>query len=84
MKRPAFLLAASALAGLAGCQEQQSVANSFERTSNEIANTADTIEAATENSVSAVENRIDSETHEWENKSLEVNVSIANRTDQSR
>ena len=78
MNRPTLILAALALAGLAGCQEQQSVANSFERTSNEIANTADAIGAATENSVSAVENRIDSETREWENKSLEVNVSVAN------
>jgi len=78
MNRPILILAASALAGLAGCQEQQSVANSFERTSNEIANTADAIGAATENSVGAVENRIDSETREWENKSLEVNVSVSN------
>ena len=80
MNRPALILAAAcALAGLAGCQEQQSVANSFERTSNEIANTADAIGAATENSVGAVENRIDAETREWENKSLEVNVSVENR-----
>ena len=79
MKRPALILAACALAGLAACQEQQSVANSFERTSNEIANTADTIEAATENNIRAAENTIDAQTREWENKTIEVNVSVANR-----
>ena len=79
MSRPAFILAVSALAGLSACQEQQSVANSFERTSNEIANTADTIEAATENNIRAAENTIDQQTREWENKTLEVNVSVANK-----
>jgi hypothetical protein len=79
MNRPAHILAAAALAGLAACQEQQSVANQFERTSNEIANTADTIEAATENNVRAAENALDQQTREWENRTLEVNVSVANR-----
>jgi len=79
MNRPAFLLAVCALAGLAACREQQSVANQFERTSNEIANTADTIEAATENNIRATENAIDAQTREWENKTLEVNVSVSNR-----
>lgn len=70
------LLAAAALAGLAACTETRDVANQFEETGREIANTANTIEAATENNIRAAEDALD---QDWQNKSLEVNVSLGNR-----
>jgi ABC-type glycerol-3-phosphate transport system substrate-binding protein len=78
MKTP-LILAAAALAGLAACGETQKVANQFEKTGDEIANTANTIETSTENAISATENALDENAREWQNKTLEVNVSVGNR-----
>jgi len=76
MKLPALILAAAALAALGACRETQSVANQFEKTGDEIANTANTIESATENNIRAAEEALD---QDWQNKTLEVNVSVENR-----
>ena len=75
MKLPTTLLA---IAALAACSETRDVANQFEETGKEIANTANTIESATENNVRAAENALDQNAREWQNKSLEVNVTVAN------
>ena len=64
------------LTGLAACSETQSVANQFEETGKEIANTANTIETVTENNIRAAENALD---QDWQNKTLEVNVTVGNR-----
>lgn len=79
MKLPVMPLAVAALAGLAACSEQKSVANQFEETGNAIRGTANAIESDTERAVDAAENALDQEVREWENKSIEVNVSVANR-----
>ena len=78
MKLP-LILAATAVAGLAACSETKSVANQFEATGNAITNTAETISSDTENATRAAENALDQEAREWQNKSLEVNVSVENR-----
>ena len=75
MKLPALLLAPPRLAA---CSETRDVANQFEKTGDEIANTANTIESATENNIRAAENALDQNAREWQNKSLEVNVSVVN------
>ena len=79
MKTRALILAAAALAALGACRETQSVANQFEKTGDEIVNSANTIESATENATRAAENALDQEAREWQNKTLEVNVSVENR-----
>lgn len=76
MKKPALILAAAALAALGACRETQNVANQFEETGEEIANTANTIETVTENNIRAAEEALD---RDWQNKTLEVNVSVENR-----
>ena len=79
MKLPTLVLAPFALAALAACSETRDVANQFEKTGDEIANTANTIESATENNIRAAENALDENARQWQNKSLEVNVTVENR-----
>ena len=76
MKSLATILAAAALAALAACQETQTVANQFEKTTNEMHNTVNAIETVTENNIRAAEDALD---QDWQNKSLEVNVTVGNR-----
>ena len=76
MKLPAILLATAALAGLAACQETQTVANQFEKTTNEMHNTVNAIETVTENNIRAAEDALD---QDWQNKSIDVNVTVSNK-----
>ncbi|HST35388.1 MAG TPA: hypothetical protein VLK25_01995 [Allosphingosinicella sp.] len=76
MKLPALLLATAALAA---CGETRDVANQFEETGKEIANTANSIESTADNAARAAESALDENAREWQNKSLEVNVTVENR-----
>lgn len=83
MKLSLILLAAAGAAALAGCSRQadDSVANSFDRTEKAIQNTADTLEAETENATAATANALDREADEWANRAQAVeNAATTNTT----
>jgi hypothetical protein len=70
MKLAIPLLAATALAALAGCsrQAEDSVANSFDRTEKAIQNTAEALESETENATRAATGALEREADEWANR----------------
>jgi hypothetical protein len=70
MKLPLSLFAIAAIAALPACNkaENQSVANRFDQATNAIANTAETIEAETENAVRATESALDNQASSFGNR----------------
>ncbi|TMJ20156.1 MAG: hypothetical protein E6G92_10500 [Alphaproteobacteria bacterium] len=79
MIRP-LLLAACAIAALAACSPKadDSVANSFDRTEKAIENTADTLEAETENATRAASDALEREAGEFANRADAIENAATN------
>ena len=84
MNRPAFLFAAAALAALPPARSSNRSPTSSSDRERDRQHRRRRSKPATENNIRAAENALDAQTREWENKSIEVNVSVANRTDENR
>ena len=68
MIRPGFfILALATLLAACGAEEEESVEDRFKRTEAAIINTAESLEAETENAVSATENRLEGQADMLEN-----------------
>jgi hypothetical protein len=79
MHRP-LLLAAASVAALAACSPKadDSVANSFDRTEKAIENTADTLEAETENATRAASDALERQAGEFANRADAVENAATN------
>jgi len=82
MKLPLILLAAASAAALTACSRQadDSVANSFDRTEKAIQNTADTLEAETENATRAASDALEAQANEFANRADAVENAATTNT----